>query len=321
MAPLDLAETPTPLTEMAALADRWGLRSLHVKRDDLTSPLYGGSKGRALEYLLGRARRAREFVSVGPHGSHHLLALAVFCREIGRAASAISFPQPDAPEVDLNARLLPLLGARVRRCHTWAGAGLALVFTRLRVLMDRRASWIPAGGTSSHGVLGIVEGALEVTAAVRRGELEPPQDVLVPVGSGGTLAGLWLGFALGGMSVRLVGVRVAPRVASPVWKIRRLARGAAHLLRRGGLSRLPEPGELVWLDGFLGRGYGRPTPEARNILEEVEGMGVMRLETTYTAKALAALPAGCLRGRRVLFWNTYSAVDPKPVPSPSGERP
>jgi D-cysteine desulfhydrase len=53
--PVRLAHLPTPITEALELAQLWGLESLHVKRDDLTSPLYGGSKLRNLEYFFGKA--------------------------------------------------------------------------------------------------------------------------------------------------------------------------------------------------------------------------------------------------------------------------
>ena len=51
--------------------------------------------------------------------------------------------------------------------------------------------------------------------------------------------------------------------------------------------------------------------ESEALADELAGI---RLETTYTAKCLAALldtAAGDdYRGRNLLFWNTYSSVDP-----------
>ena len=64
----------------------------------------------------------------------------------------------------------------------------------------------------------------------------------------------------------------------------------------------------------MGRGYGDPSAEAvaaQALCAEIEGL---HLETTYTGKCLAALLAvggqPPYRGTNLLFWNTYSSVDP-----------
>ena len=63
-------------------------------------------------------------------------------------------------------------------------------------------------------------------------------------------------------------------------------------------------------------GYGVVTPETTAAVEATAAVGV-RLETTYTGKAMAALLADAetdaLGGRRVLFWDTYSSA---PMPAP-----
>ena len=62
----------------------------------------------------------------------------------------------------------------------------------------------------------------------------------------------------------------------------------------------------------LGPGYGAPTAAGRDAIEAAARCGV-RLETTYTGKALAALRERAARAawpdRPVLFWNTFSGVD------------
>lgn len=47
-------------------------------------------------------------------------------------------------------------------------------------------------------------------------------------------------------------------------------------------------------------------------MADVDAVGCFRTEGTYTSKALGFLASGSLRDRRVLFWTTYSAVDPSP---------
>ena len=57
-----LCDAPTPLEAAPRIAERLGEKSsgramggLWVKRDDLTSTVYGGNKVRKLEFLLGEA--------------------------------------------------------------------------------------------------------------------------------------------------------------------------------------------------------------------------------------------------------------------------
>ncbi len=69
-------------------------------------------------------------------------------------------------------------------------------------------------------------------------------------------------------------------------------------------------------DDWFEPGYGVVTPETTAAVEATAAAGV-KLETTYTGKAMAALLAdtatGALDGQRVLFWDTYNSA---PMPAP-----
>ena len=65
--------------------------------------------------------------------------------------------------------------------------------------LTRAAQYIPLGGSTPLGTLGHVNAALELADQVERGELPLPGRVVVPLGSGGTAAGLALGFAIAGL--------------------------------------------------------------------------------------------------------------------------
>jgi D-cysteine desulfhydrase len=110
-------------------------------------------------------------------------------------------------------------------------------------------------------VLAHVSAACETVAAWPGGE-PPPDRCYVAHGTGGTFAGLALGFAAAGWPTEVVGVRVADLVVSNRWLDGHWIRGAVRWLRRGGAAlprRLPV---RAGVDGrFFGGGYGRPTPE------------------------------------------------------------
>src|SRR5207247_1936159 len=68
----------------------------------------------------------------------------------------------------------------------------------------------------------------------------PPDAIVLPLGTGGTAAGLALAVTALGWPTRVVGVRVAPRIVANRWRAVWLARGAARLLARHDI-RLPHP--------------------------------------------------------------------------------
>jgi len=313
--PLDLVTRPTPITEAPALARVWGQSSLWIKRDDLTNPIYGGSKVRNLEFFLGQARvqGATGVITMGPYGSHQVLATAVFGHLAGFRTRAVLTPQPDVAEIALNRRLLPQLDMDILQCGSFAGVPFAILKGRLSELGGRKPYWIPPGSNHPLGVMGVLEGALEVAEAIKSGEIPMPDDVVVPTGTCATAAGIYLGFALADLPVRVVAVRMVPMIITGPRKMRRMAEKTDAILRGHGLTAPARWGEVLWIDDFAGPGYGLTNSRAEHAERDVAAHEGFRTETTYTAKTLALLATGGLRGRKVLFWNTFSALEPDPA--------
>jgi D-cysteine desulfhydrase len=168
---------------------------------------------------------------------------------------------------------------------------------------------LPAGGSSRVGALGYVEAALEIAAQIEAGELPEPAHVVVAVGTGGTAAGLALGFQLAGLRSRVVGVVVNDQLRLDAPVIARLAQRSAKLLGSRG-ARLPklrlELGMLDLTRDQIGAGYGHPTKAAERAAALAVGEG-LSLDPVYTAKAMAGLLALREEGRLdgpVLFVHT-----------------
>lgn len=135
----------------------------------------------------------------------------------------------------------------------------------------------------------------------------------MPYGTGGTAVGLALGLELAGLSTRVVAVRVIDRLLANRTRLGLLARAVARLIRRHQpATALPgQPGaNLEIRQGYIGPGYGHPTPAALAAVDAFEQLDRIRLEGTYTGKAAAAFidEAKATRGP-LLFWNTYSSAD------------
>jgi D-cysteine desulfhydrase len=317
---LPLTTLPTPVETLERFGRAAGIAPPWIKRDDRTGVLYGGNKPRKLELLLGAAlaRGRRRVLTFGGIGTHHGIATTVAARAAGLATSLVLVPQPVTPHVQYCLRMLQALGADLHLAAGTPGAvRQGLVLLARGWLRDDPPAVIPTGGTSRLGALGYLNAGLELSEQVAAGLLPEPAAVFVALGSGGTVAGLLAGLRLGGLSSRVVAVLATDILPPSQRRLLRLAR--ACLARWAPAARIAlSAHDLAIETGFLGPGYGAPTAEAedaRRMLVEAEGVA---LETTYTAKCLAALmrhaAADPLRGRPLLFWNTFSSIEPAAAP-------
>lgn len=312
LAPCRLGEWPTPLEPAPGLAQALGLAELCVKREDRSSALAGGNKVRGLEFLFAGVAPGTVFVTVGAAGSTHCLATAVHAARVGGRAVLVQFPQPETRESRAVAAACAAHAALVvrARARTTLPAALWSAWWRARVLGRRR--WIPGGGAEPRAVVGQFLAGLELATQVAR----PPDAIVLPLGTGGTAAGLLLAVAALGWPTRVLAVRVAPALIANGWRVRWLARAARRLLARHGVALGPAARALplVVVDG-MGRGYGHPSPEGEQARALAAPHG-LTLDPTYGAKALALLVGGVPHGvQRAVFWHTFALprVDVEPV--------
>ena len=301
-----LSERPTPVRELAGLG-------VWVKDDGaFGAGGWGGNKVRKLEWLIPDARRRgrRSILTFGGLGTNWGLATALYAREHGLETALALVDQPIDDHVSAQLGRLEASGARIYRTRTKPRTVAMLPWLIVRNARGGRPPYLlPAGGSSPVGALGYVEAALEIAAQVEDGSLPEPAHVVVPVGTGGTAAGLALGFQLAGLRTRVVGVVVNDQLRLDAPVLARLARRSAKLLERRGarLGRLRlEPDVLDLTRDQIGAGYGHPTEAAARAtaLAAEEGLA---LDPVYTAKAMAGLLALRAEGRLdgpVLFVHT-----------------
>ncbi len=302
-----LGDYPTPVEPLPTLS-RPGA-SLWVKRDDLTAPAYGGNKVRKLEYVLGdaRARGKTELLTAGAVGSHHVLATALYGARNGFRVRAVLVPQPRTEHALVNLRAELALGLDASATRE------ALVPFALGRRYRKETYFVQVGGSSVLGAMGYVDGARELSAQVRSGQLPEPDLVVVTLGSGGTAAGLAAGFALEGMKTRVLGVSVVGPTAVFAWYTHHLAR--ACVARAGGsVSRGDLAARLTTTNRWLGRGYGYATDEGARAITLAKDAG-LTLDATYTAKSFAAALDVLEGGREkvVLYWHTLSSAPMAPL--------
>ncbi|MEU5907227.1 pyridoxal-phosphate dependent enzyme [Micromonospora sp. NPDC047527] len=281
IAPVSLGTWPTPLEAAPRLAARLGLDELWFKRDDLGGLGGGGNKVRKLRYTCAEAvaAGATTVITPGAPQSNHARLTAAAAARLGLACVLVL---AGSPPTDRRGNLLldELAGADI----VWAGdSPLAEV---LAVEAQRRSAWaIPFGGTSPASVQGYVDCGRELRAQLP--DIDGAE-VVVALGSGGTMAGLVR--ELG--AERVVGVDVGA-LPDPRATVAGLLAGEV------------EPAALRIDGSQVGAGYATLTDGVRAALATTARAEGVFLDPTYTGRAMAALLAGSFpRGGRVVFLHT-----------------
>jgi len=311
---IPLTKLPTPIHRMKGLESALGGGELWVKRDDSSSPDYGGNKPRKLELILARAkeRGAQTLITFGGLGTNHGLATAIFGKKLGFKVILVLTPQPKTDFVIRNLFLMKHFGAEI---YSTKGPLYAALKTVRALLRGNKHYMIPPGGSSALGTLGFVNAAFELRDQVSSGEVPEPDYIFLPLGSCGTAAGLALGLKMAGLGSRVIAVRVYDRIASNSLTIRTLAKRTMALLLKILPDILPtrlSVNDFTVLHDFFGSGYGAPTNEGEQAMKMANELEGLKLDPTYSGKAMAGfidfVKKGNGRGKRLLFWNTYNSV-------------
>lgn len=321
----ELGEFPTPVQPAGRGLCLWSSGGdAYIKRDDLSSPVYGGNKVRTLEVLFGHARASgkTQVWSTGAFGSNHALASALHSRRAGLAAGALLFPQPSSWAALENLRCTLCAAGTATPLAHWA----MLPFGMRTVAQGRDAYVMPPGGATPIGALAYVSAAFELVQQVERQLLPMPKTIVVGVGSTCTTAGLLVGFRsaaqlglIPGEPPLLVSVRVSPWPVTSRYNVLRLAvataRKLADLTKDQRLSSdVRQLGSRLRIEArFLGDGYGRPTESGRRAIERFRQHVPLELDTTYSAKSAAAFCESSDLAPPVLFWSTKSSARLPPL--------
>lgn len=274
---------------------------------------WAGNKVRKLEWIIPEAKRrgVRTLFTVGGIGTHWGLACARYGDEHGLRTVLGLVDQPVDDHVREQWQRLVDSPATIHRFSTPGRLKAAAPFLLARHSFGGgrpRLPWyLPAGGSNPVGTLAYVDVALEVAAQVDAGLMPEPGTCVVPVGSGGTVAGLALGFRIAGLRTRVFGVVVNDSFPLDAPVLVRLANATGDLLRSRGASDVPtlSVDDLDARDDWLGATYGDPTPASVAMVEAAAQQG-MELEPVYTGKALAAVAdLGAELAGPVLWLNTH----------------
>ncbi|SEN28792.1 1-aminocyclopropane-1-carboxylate deaminase/D-cysteine desulfhydrase [Lihuaxuella thermophila] len=299
----------TPLSPLPQLAEKLGVKSCWIKRDDLTGIAFGGNKLRKLEFLIGQAlaEGCDLIITGGSPQSNHARLTAAAANRAG-LETWLCFAGKHLGEVQGNLLLDQLLGAKLFLTGQYGSQGL------LRAMEEkaeeakqqgRKPFVIPVGGSTPTGDYGYLKAWRELELQRESLEIPPFDEIYVAVGTGGTLAGLLVGHTLSRSSARLIGVSVWESAEVMQAEVTRLSGELMQML--GEKDAVPLSSVHI-LDEYIGRKYGVPSPEgneAIRLLAETEGLFV---DPIYTGKALAGMIDQIRnkgnRDKHILFWHT-----------------
>ncbi|MFC7594852.1 1-aminocyclopropane-1-carboxylate deaminase/D-cysteine desulfhydrase [Terrabacter sp. GCM10028922] len=301
---LELGSWPTPLVRASRLEARLGLGPLLIKRDDLSGFALAGSKARPLEYLLGDAMAHGHDTLVvgGAAGSNFCQGAAVAARA-GGLGCHIVLPGHPPPPTAANLAMAVASGAQL----SFSGGPREQLDDRIRDRAGelnhdgRSAVAIPRGGANAIGSLGFARAAQELAEQLAAEGHERAR-IVMAVGSGASIAGLFVGASQLDARWRLTGVSVSRPRATLIPHVRTLISGCAGEL---GVA-MPNPATLKLNQGpggLHGDSHSTSNERAAAVLAlETEGLV---LDCDYTAAAfVVALRQLAIEGPPVVFWHT-----------------
>lgn len=313
---LKLANLPTPIERMRAIAELPDLPNVYVKRDDLTGCELSGNKVRKLEFCMAEAaaRDARAVITCGGIQSNHARATAVAAARLGiRPILVLRGAEP--AECDGNLLVDRLTGAEIRFITQEE-------YTRVNEIMDgiarelaasgENAYVIPEGASYPPGVFGYIKAAEEIAEAENALGIEF-ETIVTAVGSGGTYAGLVYGKRIFGLEARILGINVLDTPASFAARIAATSEDFVKKYEpryRGASWLKPIAADEVEIaGGYEGPAYAVPTNEGLELIRTFARRTGLFLDPAYTGKAMLGLAREAAMGRwrksdNVLFIHT-----------------
>ena len=273
---------PSPLTEVVddRLARR-GVRLL-VKRDDLIHPDLPGNKWRKLKYNLAAARErdCRTLLTFGGAYSNHIRAVAAAGAYFGFGTVGVIRGEEHRP---LNPSLAYAVRQGMRLTYldrsSYRHKQAPELLARLRSEFGEHYL-LPEGGSNELAVRGCAEIPAEIA--------EPFDLICVPVGTGGTLAGVAAGLGPGRSAIGFSVLKGGQFLVAEVERLQRRALGSVTGNWR------------IECDFHFG-GYARSSGELDAFIADFAARHGLTLDRIYPAKmmygifalaAAGAIPSG-----------------------------
>ena len=306
---IDLAQLPTPIEKLERLSKIFEGPQIYIKRDDLTGVGMTGNKVRKLEFLLAEAlqNKCDYVITCGGSQSNHARATAVAAAKVGLKSLLVLRSSMSAP-LEGNLFIGRLVGAEFEYITPEEYMRVDDVMLGIAVKLKAKGHKpyiIPEGGSNAVGSLGYVKATEELAHQIKSLKLRIDH-IVVPVGSGGTYAGLLLGKFLYDLPAQIHGINICDDESYFVKKISGLLK---DMQKRYELALKIEQKDISIIDGYVGKGYGLSRQEEIDTIKKVARAEGVILDPVYTGKAMLGLSDQIRQGRfkaneNILFIHT-----------------
>lgn len=299
----------TPIVKAENLSRELGV-DLYIKRDDLSGLALGGNKTRKLEFIMGEAlaQKCDTVITAGAVHSNHALQTAAAAKKLGLDAVLVLRGKEKNKG---NLLMDKLLDADVKIYDVPTSDALKDHMEEIAaklVSQGKKPMIIPVGGSNPTGVLGYINGAVEIVEQLD--EMKINLDYVVSsTSSGGTQAGILLGFKLLKPQVQALGIGVGDPRQELLQDVAALVKGTAEVLGVDKNIISLEELEEKTIDGYGFGSYGAIAKEVIDLIRYVAKNEGFYVDPVYTGKCLYGLidmiKKGVIpKGAGVLFVHT-----------------
>lgn len=313
---ISLGQFPTPVERLSNLEKLLELKSLWIKRDDLSGELYGGNKVRTLEFSLAAAKQKQAdlIFTYSAVGSNWPLACVIYCKLQGLLTDVFFMPYPMDAVKKRNLQITQRLARRIVYARSLFTFPFLLYFNLYKAKGKNRVYLMPPGGTSPITTLGHINAVFELKQQHEKSQLPIPDYIFCPFGSGGTAAGLAIGLSLIDWPTQVLAVRVVDYLVANRLTLKHLIWSTVKTMRQYGcrFQQKNDFGENIKiLHEYFGKGYSQPTPAGQKCIELLKTLEAQELDSAYTAKTFAAIltlaDRALLKNKNILFWQTLNS--------------
>jgi len=282
---IKLASLPTPLDEAPRLADKIGLSKLFIKRDDLTGLAGGGNKARKLEYDFAEIINGGYDVVITAGGiqSNHARMTSAAARKLGLDIKLV-LGGPDFEIAKSNLLLDVMFNAEIRYLVD-DDANISLENEMQKwsdelLQKGRKPFVIPIGGSTGLGALGYVKAMEELSAQLENDNVQ----IILGVGSCGTLAGTILGSKIFLPKARVIGISVSRTLEAIKKRTSELISESAGLIN----YRIDEQILIECYDDYHIE-YGMFSKAGEQAINDCANLEGILLDPIYTGKVMSGL--------------------------------
>lgn len=300
-----LARLPTPLEKPENLNRRTGGPEIYIKRDDLTGCATSGNKIRKLEFAIADAKKkgADTLITCGWLNSNHCRATSIASRKAGlRAILLLRGEKPEHYRGNLFLDFISGADIRFLTPEEYERRDEIMEDVQKELLEEGRKGYpIPAGATFPPGLWGYIGAMDEISR-----QLNDIDAVFIPVGTGGTYAGLFIGKKMLGLTCDIYGINVED---DSEYFVDEISRVIEEWNGFEGMNITFKREEIKIIDGYQGEGYSIFGREEISLIREICMDDGIILDPVYTSKGMKGLLGEIKKGRfdknsRVVFIHT-----------------